>query len=64
MATKFGLTVTTNTHLFHAPFRKKPSFSPSSKVQLIGFAGRKLSIRRELLVLSPEATTDRPEMQG
>ncbi|KAF3661180.1 PGR5-like protein 1B, chloroplastic [Capsicum annuum] len=60
MATKFGLTVTTNTHLFHAPFRKKPSFSPSSKVQLIGFAGRKLSIRRELLVLSPKATTDRP----
>ncbi|PHU08547.1 PGR5-like protein 1B, chloroplastic [Capsicum chinense] len=60
MATKFGLTVTTNTHLFHAPFRKKPSFSPSSKVQLIGFAGRKLSICRELLVLSPKATTDRP----
>ncbi|KAF3616152.1 PGR5-like protein 1B, chloroplastic [Capsicum annuum] len=60
MATKFGLTVTTNTHLFHAPFRKKPSFSPSSKVQLISFAGRKLSIRRKLLVLSPKATTDQP----
>ncbi|PHT39606.1 PGR5-like protein 1B, chloroplastic [Capsicum baccatum] len=60
MATKFGLTVTTNTHLFHAPFRKKPSFSPSSKVQLISFGGRKLSIRGKLLVLSPKATTDQP----
>ncbi|MCD7450469.1 PGR5-like protein 1A, chloroplastic [Datura stramonium] len=71
MATKFGFTVTTSTRFFHAPFRKKPKFSPSSaslqgasfcssKVQLINFAGRNLSVRPRLLVLSPKATTDKP----
>ncbi|XP_060180032.1 PGR5-like protein 1B, chloroplastic [Lycium barbarum] len=68
MATKFGFTVTTSTRLFHAPFRKKPVFSPSCnaslqgglKVELINFGGRKLSTRRRLLVLSPKATTDQP----
>ncbi|XP_055819642.1 PGR5-like protein 1B, chloroplastic isoform X2 [Solanum dulcamara] len=64
MATKFGFSLTTSTHLFHAPFRKKHKFSPplqgASKVELISFGGRKLSIRRRLLVLSPKATTDQP----
>uniref|UniRef100_M1AXK4 PGR5 1A, chloroplastic n=1 Tax=Solanum tuberosum TaxID=4113 RepID=M1AXK4_SOLTU len=60
MATKFGFTITTSSRLFHAPFRKKPIFSPNSVSPLINFGGRKLSIRRRLLFLSPKATTDQP----
>ncbi|KAH0739974.1 hypothetical protein KY290_033017 [Solanum tuberosum] len=60
MATKFGFTITTSSRLFHAPFRKKPFFSPNSVSPLINFGGRKLSIRRRLLFLSPKATTDQP----
>ncbi|OIT32513.1 PREDICTED: PGR5-like protein 1B, chloroplastic [Nicotiana attenuata] len=70
MATKFGFTIT-SPRLFHAPFRKKPIFSSSSaslqsasfscsKLPLINFGGRKLAIRRRLLVLFPKATTDQP----
>ncbi|XP_049377514.1 PGR5-like protein 1B, chloroplastic [Solanum stenotomum] len=60
MATKFGFTITRSSRLFHAPFRKKPIFSPNSVSPLINFGGRKLSIRRRLLFLSPKATTDQP----
>ncbi|CAN4077356.1 unnamed protein product [Withania somnifera] len=49
----------------HLLERKKcsPSFASlqgASKVQLIDFAGRKLSVGRRQLVLSPKATTDQP----
>ncbi|XP_004244596.1 PGR5-like protein 1B, chloroplastic [Solanum lycopersicum] len=60
MATKFGFTITTSSRLFHATFRKKTIFSPNSVSPLINFGGRKLSIRRRLLVLSPKATADQP----
>ncbi|XP_015085794.1 PGR5-like protein 1B, chloroplastic [Solanum pennellii] len=59
MATKFGFTITSS-RLFHVPFRKKTIFSPNSVSPLINFGGRKLSIRRRLLVLSPKATADQP----
>ncbi|CAI9784512.1 unnamed protein product [Fraxinus pennsylvanica] len=72
MATKLGFSITTP-RFFTVPFRKpiisvsaSPSLpSPASGVQLIHFNGRKLSIKRRLLIISPRASTDQQgQVQG
>ncbi|KAL2516985.1 PGR5-like protein 1A [Abeliophyllum distichum] len=65
MATKLGFSITTP-RFFTSPFRKpliSVSASPylpssASGVQSVYFNGRKLSIKRRLLVISPRASTD------